>query len=78
MLTQGLHQVKPYALLYIDLDQFKLINETSGHAAGDEVLCEVSRMLQANLRETDCLARMGGDEFAVLLENCPPSNVASI
>lgn len=77
-LTQGLHQVKPYALLYIDLDQFKLINETSGHAAGDEVLCEVSRMLQANLRETDCLARMGGDEFAVLLENCPPSNVASI
>ncbi|EED67303.1 EAL domain-containing protein [Comamonas testosteroni] len=78
MLTQGLHQVKPYALLYIDLDQFKLINETSGHAAGDEVLCEVSRMLQANLRETDCLASMGGDEFAVLLENCPPSNVASI
>lgn len=78
LLTQGLHQVKPCALLYIDLDQFKLINETSGHAAGDEVLCEVSRMLQHNLRETDCLARMGGDEFAVLLENCPPSHVSSI
>lgn len=78
LLTQGLHQVKPCAVLYIDLDQFKLINETSGHSAGDEVLCEVSRMLQNNLRETDCLARMGGDEFAVLLENCPPSNVASI
>ncbi|MEG2975382.1 MAG: EAL domain-containing protein [Comamonas sp.] len=78
LLTQGLHQVKPCALLYIDLDQFKLINETSGHSAGDEVLCEVSRMLQHNLRETDCLARMGGDEFAVLLENCPPSHVSSI
>lgn len=78
LLTQGLHQVKPCALLYIDLDQFKLINETSSHSAGDEMLCEVSRMLQHNLRETDCLARMGGDEFAVLLENCPPSNVSTI
>ncbi|RGE47147.1 diguanylate cyclase [Comamonas testosteroni] len=78
LLTQGLHHVKPCALLYIDLDQFKLINETSAHSAGDEVLCEVSRMLLANLRETDCLARMGGDEFGVLLENCPPPNVAAI
>lgn len=78
LLTQGLHQVKPCALLYIDLDQFKLINETSGHAAGEEVLCEVSRMLSSNLRESDCLARMGGDEFAVLLENCQPASVAAI
>lgn len=78
LMTQGIHQVKPCALLYIDLDQFKLINETSGHSAGDEVLCEVSRMLQRNLRESDCLARMGGDEFAVLLKNCPPSSVSSI
>ena len=78
LLNQGLHHVKPCALLYIDLDQFKLINETSAHSAGDEVLCEVSRMLLANLRETDCLARMGGDEFGVLLENCPPPNVAAI
>ena len=78
LLNQGLHHVKPCALLYIDLDQFKLINETSAHSAGDEMLCEVSRMLLANLRESDCLARMGGDEFGVLLENCPPPNVAMI
>ena len=78
LLHQGLHHVKPCALLYIDLDQFKLVNETSAHSAGDEMLCEVSRMLQANLRESDCLARMGGDEFGVLLENCPPANVADI
>lgn len=78
LLHQGLHHVKPCALLYIDLDQFKLVNETSAHSAGDEMLCEVSRMLQANLRESDCLARMGGDEFGVLLENCPPANVAVI
>ncbi|MDR2299419.1 MAG: EAL domain-containing protein [Comamonas sp.] len=78
LLHQGRHHVKPCALLYIDLDQFKLVNETSAHSAGDEMLCEVSRMLQANLRESDCLARMGGDEFGVLLENCPPANVAVI
>ena len=78
LISQGQHHVKPCALLYIDLDQFKLINETSAHSAGDEMLCEVARMLHANLRETDCLARMGGDEFGVLLENCPPPNVLAI
>ncbi|MBV8248112.1 MAG: EAL domain-containing protein [Comamonas sp.] len=78
LLTQGLHQVKPCAVLYIDLDQFKLINETCTHSAGDEVLREVSRMLQASLRGSDFLARMGGDEFGVLLENCPPPSVSAI
>ncbi|WP_240466979.1 EAL domain-containing protein [Comamonas sp. lk] len=78
LLNQGRHQIKPCSLLYIDLDQFKLINETSSHHAGDEVLCEVSRMLLSNLRESDSLARMGGDEFGILLENCPPQAAMAI
>ncbi|WP_284409928.1 EAL domain-containing protein [Acidovorax sp. SUPP3334] len=60
------------ALLYIDLDQFKVINDTCGHPAGDEMLREVCRMLQRGLREGDTLARLGGDEFGVLLQGCPP------
>jgi diguanylate cyclase (GGDEF)-like protein/PAS domain S-box-containing protein len=56
-------------LLYVDLDQFKLINDTCGHQAGDEMLREVSRMLQSQLREGDTLARLGGDEFGVLLHS---------
>ena len=55
------------ALLYLDLDDFKLINDTHGHDAGDEVLVEVGRRLQALALPTDTVARLGGDEFAVLL-----------
>ena len=72
LFDKGLNQQHPAALLYIDLDQFKLINEASGPAAGDAVLCEVCRMLLSKLRQSDTLARLGGDEFGLLLENCPP------
>ncbi|MCW8915670.1 MAG: GGDEF domain-containing protein [Magnetovibrio sp.] len=54
-------------LIYVDLDGFKPINDTYGHAAGDHVLCEVVRVLDENTREHDLVARLGGDEFAVLL-----------
>lgn len=54
-------------LIYVDLDGFKPINDTYGHAAGDLVLCEVVRTLQENSRPNDLVARLGGDEFAVLL-----------
>jgi diguanylate cyclase len=59
---------KVLALLYIDLDRFKSINDSRGHLAGDEVLREFGRRLLARLRQTDCAARLGGDEFAVVLE----------
>ncbi|MDJ0806296.1 MAG: EAL domain-containing protein [Gammaproteobacteria bacterium] len=55
---------------YLDLDRFKLINDTCGHAAGDRVLREISGILSASIRQMDTLARLGGDEFAVLMEKC--------
>ncbi len=59
-----------HVLFYLDLDQFKVINDTCGHIAGDVLLRELSRLLQTRVRRQDMLARLGGDEFGVLMENC--------
>jgi len=62
------HEV--HTLLYIDLDQFKVVNDVAGHIAGDEVLKQISGLMQHQVRESDMLARLGGDEFGVILTHC--------
>jgi len=58
------------ALCYLDLDQFKLVNDTCGHVAGDELLRQISHLLEESVRQRDTLARLGGDEFGLLMEHC--------
>ena len=60
------------ALLYLDLDHFKVVNDTCGHTAGDELLRQITGVLRAVVRNRDSVARLGGDEFAMLLDDCPP------
>ena len=64
-----------YAVLFIDLDHFKVVNDTFGHPMGDRVLAEVGHRLRAGLREVDVASRFGGDEFALLLHDIEPSRV---
>jgi len=69
LLSAGNGGNREHALLYLDLDQFKVINDTCGHDAGDELLRQLSRLLLQNVPTNSSLARLGGDEFGVLLEN---------
>ncbi|ODB84609.1 hypothetical protein A3195_02770 [Candidatus Thiodiazotropha endoloripes] len=66
------------ALLYLDLDRFKYINDTAGHAAGDRLLVEIAQQMNQRLRKSDLLARLGGDEFAVILRNVTKKSVVHV
>ena len=72
-LTQALKSAgtdNQHALFYLDMDQFKIVNDTCGHVAGDELLKQITILLKGPVREHDTLARLGGDEFGVLLKHC--------
>jgi diguanylate cyclase (GGDEF)-like protein/PAS domain S-box-containing protein len=70
LLSTCIDDTQQHALCYLDLDQFKVVNDTCGHAAGDEMLRQLSFELHQKLRAGDTLARLGGDEFGVLIKNC--------
>lgn len=67
-----------HAVAMLDLDQFKIVNDTCGHAAGDELLRQLAECLQQNLHRDELVARLGGDEFAILLTSCPIDRAALI
>lgn len=71
VITLAQNSDSEHALCYIDLDQFKIVNDTCSHTAGDELLRQISALFSQVIRRSDTLARLGGDEFAILMEYCP-------
>lgn len=70
LIAQSIQSDEQHSLLFLDLDQFKIVNDTCGHPAGDEMLKQLSDVLRRTIRSKDLLARVGGDEFCILLEYC--------
>jgi diguanylate cyclase len=78
LLRKSQEEQSEHALLYIDLDQFKLVNDACGHAVGDLLLKQVSKLLAEAIRARDTLARLGGDEFAIILEHCSQAQAQQV
>jgi len=79
LLTQAMQSKQPnFVFCYLDLDQFKIINDTCGHIAGDALLRQVSYLLNNHIRSNDVLARLGGDEFGILMQSCNISDAGLI
>ena len=78
LLQQATDTSGEHALLFIDLDGFKQVNDTAGHAQGDVVLCQMAAALQGCVRSGDALARIGGDEFVLLLTCCAPQQAVAV
>jgi diguanylate cyclase (GGDEF)-like protein/PAS domain S-box-containing protein len=78
LLEQGSPGAVEHAVMFLDLDQFKVVNDTCGHAAGDELIRHVGATLRACLRASDILARLGGDEFGIVLPHCMTANALLI
>lgn len=70
LVTQAQTENSSHVLCYLDLDQFKVVNDTCGHLAGDELLRQLGDLLKHHVRKSDVLARLGGDEFGILMSNC--------
>ncbi|WDR04153.1 GGDEF domain-containing protein [Devosia algicola] len=69
----------PFSVLFLDLDQFKSVNDSRGHMVGDKLLAAVAKRITTAARDTDIVARLGGDEFAIILPNdCSPEGNASL
>ena len=69
---------RKHVICYLDLDQFKIINESCGHFAGDQLLRDLSKIMPKAIRSSDCLARLGGDEFGILMFDCPLQRAINI
>jgi diguanylate cyclase (GGDEF)-like protein/PAS domain S-box-containing protein len=78
LLQSAKNDRQSHALLYLDLDQFKVVNDSCGHQAGDDLLKQLSALLRTRMRRSDTLARLGGDEFGVLLSGCDVARAQAI
>jgi diguanylate cyclase (GGDEF)-like protein len=69
---------EPFSLLFLDIDHFKKVNDTYGHDVGDKAICSLVKLCQERISPEDVLSRLGGEEFAILMPNCPSFHGAKI